>query len=107
MPKYIIIQISSVTSENHYLYILTTGYKYMYLQATLVLEDALGRQALHHASQAGASAATELLITEGASVNAKATETGLTALHYAAKVRVGQPRSQSLHVCTIIASTDL
>ena len=63
-----------------------------------MLEDALGRQALHHASQAGASAATQLLITEGASVNAKATETGLTALHYAAKVRVGQPRSQSLHV---------
>ena len=105
MPKYIIIQISSVTSEtitytDHWL-------QYMYLQATLVLEDALGRQALHHASQAGASAATQLLITEGASVNAKATETGLTALHYAAKVRVGQPRSQSLHVCTIIASNDL
>ena len=68
-----------------------------------MLEDALGRQALHHASQAGASVATQLLITEGASVNAKATETGLTALHYAAKVRVGQPHSQSLHVCTIIA----
>ena len=51
------------------------------------MEDSQGRQALHHASQAGATDAIQLLLSEGADVNALASVTGLTALHYAAKVR--------------------
>jgi ankyrin repeat protein len=54
----------------------------------LKMEDSQGRQAIHHASQAGATDALQLLLTEGAEVDALASMTGLTPLHYAAKVRV-------------------
>ena len=49
--------------------------------------DSQGRQPLHHASQTGATDTVhvKLLVAEGAKINAKTSETGRTALHYAAK----------------------
>ena len=65
-------------------------------QASLTREDGLGRQAIHHASQAGATAALWLLIQEGADVNVRAGVTSITALHYAAKVGCRQQIVYSL-----------
>lgn len=59
-------------------------------QASLDTEDVLGRQAIHHAAQAGALGTLECIILEGADVNQPASVNCITPLHYAAKVREGQ-----------------
>lgn len=57
-------------------------------QASLDAEDVLGRQAIHHAAQAGALGTLECIILEGADVNRQASVNYITPLHYAAKVRL-------------------
>ena len=59
-------------------------------QAGLDTGDVLGRQAIHHAAQAGALGTLECIILEGADVNQPASVNCITPLHYAAKVREGQ-----------------
>jgi len=56
-------------------------------QASLDTEDVLGRQAIHHAAQAGALGTLECIILEGADVNQPASVNCITPLHYATKVR--------------------
>ena len=55
--------------------------------ASLSAEDGLGRQAVHHAAQAGALWALKFLLENGADVNKTASINSITPLHYAAKVR--------------------
>lgn len=55
-------------------------------RADLEKADILGRQALHHAAQAGAGEAVEWLIERGSEVNQGASVNAITPLHYAAKV---------------------
>lgn len=52
----------------------------------LDIEDILGRQAIHHAAQAGAVGVLKCLVEHGADVNKKASVNHITPLHYAAKV---------------------
>ena len=54
--------------------------------AGLATTDILGRQALHHAAQAGAGEAIEWLVERGSEVNQGASVNEITPLHYAAKV---------------------
>lgn len=54
--------------------------------ASIEVEDSLGRQAIHHAAQAGAVNSLKCLIEHGADVNKKASVNDITPLHYAAKV---------------------
>ena len=54
--------------------------------ASLGAEDGLGRQAIHHAAQAGALGALQFLLENGADVNKTASINSITPLHYAAKV---------------------
>ena len=56
-------------------------------QASLEAADVLGRQALHHAAQAGAGDSITFLTARGAGVNQPASINAITPLHYAAKVR--------------------
>lgn len=49
-------------------------------------EDTLGRQAVHHAAQAGAVSVLECLTDHGADLNKKASVNLISPLHYAAKV---------------------
>ena len=58
----------------------------MFLQASLYAEDILGRQAIHHAAQGGATNTLEYVIQEGANVNKLASVNNISPLHYAAKV---------------------
>ena len=53
---------------------------------SLTAEDGLGRQAVHHAAQAGALGALQFLLENGADVNKTASVNSITPLHYAAKV---------------------
>ncbi len=54
--------------------------------ARVDLTDSLGRQAIHHAAQAGATDTLQCLVERGADVNKKASINDITPLHYAAKV---------------------
>jgi ankyrin repeat protein len=54
--------------------------------ASLGAEDGLGRQAVHHAAQAGALGTLQFLLENGAEVNKTASVNSITPLHYAAKV---------------------
>lgn len=57
------------------------------LQASPSAADCMGAQPLHHASVTAEEGALRFLVQDlGVDVNARATDIGLTALHYAAKV---------------------
>ena len=68
-------------------HVTTMAYLLDTCQAGLTRVDVLGRQALHHAAQAGAGEAIEWLVATGADVNQGASVNCITPLHYAAKVR--------------------
>ena len=65
----------------------------------LDIEDTLGRQAIHHAAQAGAVGVLRCLVEHGADVNKKASVNHITPLHYAAKVSI---RSRLFCICFCI-----
>ena len=56
------------------------------LQCCLEVEDQQGRRAVHHAAEAGANSAVQLLHKEGTSLDTLTGATGQTPLHCAAKV---------------------
>lgn len=63
----------------------TAMYLLDHYKANLGKEDVLGRQAIHHAAQAGALLTLEWIISRGADVNKRSNASGTTPLHYAAK----------------------
>ena len=68
-------------------HLTTTKFLLQEYHCHLEREDSLGRQAIHHASQAGSTKTLDYLVKYGANVNRGASVNSITPLHYAAKVR--------------------